>query len=59
MDLKQALAILADVCSKYRGTLAEHNTLQTALAVVAQEIELKRNLVPVPPAAPADPIKPE
>jgi hypothetical protein len=56
MDLKQALAILADVCRQFRGTLTDHEKIQTALAAVAQEIELKRNLVPVPPAAPADPV---
>jgi hypothetical protein len=55
MSLEQAMAILADVCRQFRGTLADHNNIQTALTTVGQEIELKRNFVPVPLA----PVKPE
>jgi hypothetical protein len=55
MDPKQAMAILTDVCQQFRGTLADHNIIQTALTTVGQEIELKRNFVPVPLA----PVKPE
>jgi len=49
MDLKQAMAILADVCRQFRGTLADHNNIQTALATVGEALN---------PATPLDP-KPE
>ena len=49
MDPKQAMAILADVCRQFRGTLTDHEKVQTALATV--------NAFVFP--APVDPIKPE
>ena len=34
MEKKQALQIIAQVCAVYRGTLQEHQALQTALQVI-------------------------
>jgi hypothetical protein len=37
MSLVEALNLLKVVCAGYRGTLQEHQTLQTALQVVENE----------------------
>jgi len=49
MNPEQAIAVLSDVCKQFRGTLADHNAIQTALAMA------KDALIP---AIPLDP-KPE
>jgi len=36
MDKKQALQVLANVCSNYRGTFEEHQHIQQAIATVGQ-----------------------
>ena len=36
MTKKQAIEILTQVCSIYRGTLSEHKTLQEALEVISK-----------------------
>jgi len=34
MTLEQALDLVAQACAEYRGTLAQHQSLQTALAII-------------------------
>lgn len=39
MNKEQAIQILTQVCAMYRGTLEDHQQLQTALQVVKKEFE--------------------
>ena len=38
MDRKEALKIISDVCAAYVGKLSDHQTIQTALKVVHDEL---------------------
>lgn len=42
MTVDQALKVLAQVCSVYKGDLGEHQTLQGALEKIKEEISLKQ-----------------
>lgn len=37
MDKQQALAIIKQVCSAYKGTLEEHTTIQSAIEELNKE----------------------
>lgn len=35
---EQAIEILAQIAAQFRGTLAEHNTIQEAISVIKQAV---------------------
>lgn len=37
-ELKEALAIIKKVCASFSGTLAEHQTIQSALGVIEEKV---------------------
>ena len=43
MDKKQAIEIISQICSIYKGTLQEHQTIQEALQFINTLEEVKEN----------------
>ena len=39
MTVKQALAIVSQVCADFHGTLKDHQTIQQALQVIEQALQ--------------------
>lgn len=54
MAVGQAMAIVAQICADFRGTLKEHRTIQQALEVIEQALQQDgQPLVELQPPAPA------
>lgn len=44
MKVEEALKLLQNVCAGYKGTLNEHQTLQTALQTVIDKLNEKKEV---------------
>lgn len=47
METDQALALLSEVCARYQGTLADHQSLQTALQTVRDALDAEPEVAEV------------
>lgn len=43
MELEQAINLISQVAAQYKGTLEEHNALQTALKTINDALEAKKD----------------
>ena len=43
MDIEQALQIVKNVTAEFKGTLQDHNQIQTALSTIEQELTKKES----------------
>lgn len=53
MTVEQAMAIVAQVCAEFRGTLRDHQNIQQALQVIEQALAKSGDVPKVKLEAPA------